>query len=104
MEELAGRPVVFRGGTVLPMDERRSVLVGADVLVVGERIEAVGPHLPVPDGTVEIDASGGIVMYATRTSWPFASAEPSLTLALSKPASVSDLRRLATVALWSEIR
>src|SRR6185312_15141724 len=62
VEELAGRPVVFRGGTVLPMDERRSVLVGADVLVVGERIEAVGPHLPVPDGTVEIDASGGIVM------------------------------------------
>src|SRR6185437_1024080 len=62
VEELAGRPVVFRRGTVLPMDERRSVLVGADVLVVGERIEAVGPDLPVPDGTVEIDASDGIVM------------------------------------------
>jgi 5-methylthioadenosine/S-adenosylhomocysteine deaminase len=43
-----GLPVVFRGGTVLPMDDRRSVLDGADVLVVGERIEAVGPALPVP--------------------------------------------------------
>ena len=63
MEELApGRPVVFRGGTVLPMDDSHSVLVGADVLVVGERIAAVGPNLPVPDGTLEIDASGGIVM------------------------------------------
>ncbi|HEX5497459.1 MAG TPA: amidohydrolase family protein [Mycobacteriales bacterium] len=58
----AGRPVVFRGGTVLTMDDRARVLTGADVLVVGERIEAVGPSLDVPDGTVEIDASGGIVM------------------------------------------
>jgi 5-methylthioadenosine/S-adenosylhomocysteine deaminase len=57
----AGRPVVFRGGTVLTMDDARTVLSG-DVLVVGERIEAVGPSLDVPDGTVEIDASGGIVM------------------------------------------
>jgi len=63
VEQLApGRPVVFRGGTVLPMDDSRSVLVGADVLVVGERVEAVGPDLPVPDGTLEIDASRGIVM------------------------------------------
>ncbi len=54
--------LVFRGGTVLTMDERRTVLEGADVLVVGERIEAVGPALAVPEGTVEIDASGGIVM------------------------------------------
>jgi len=63
VDELApGRPVVFRGGTVLPMDDRRSVLPDSDVLVVGERIEAVGPALPVPEGTVEIDATGGIVM------------------------------------------
>src|SRR5690242_20023027 len=63
VEDLApGRPVVFRGGTVLPMDDSRSVLVGADVLVVGERIEAVGPDLPVPEGALEIDASRGIVM------------------------------------------
>jgi 5-methylthioadenosine/S-adenosylhomocysteine deaminase len=57
-----GRPIVFRGGTVLPMDDRRSVLRDADVLVVGQRIEAVGSGLEVPDGTHEIDAAGGIVM------------------------------------------
>jgi len=57
-----GRPVVLRGGTVLPMDDARSVLAGADVLVVGDRVEAVGPELPVPEGTAEIDATGGIVM------------------------------------------
>ncbi|MEV7323118.1 amidohydrolase family protein [Streptomyces sp. NPDC093970] len=58
----AGRPVVFRGGTVLPMTPGRPVLTGTDVLVTGDRITAVGPHLAVPEGTAEIDASGGIVM------------------------------------------
>jgi len=57
-----GRPIVFRGGTVLPMDASRSVLADTDVLVVGQRIEGVGPRLEVPEGTYEIDASGGIVM------------------------------------------
>jgi 5-methylthioadenosine/S-adenosylhomocysteine deaminase len=57
-----GRPLVFRGGTVVTMDERRTVLQDADVLVVGQDIEAVGPALEVPEGTVEVDASGGIVM------------------------------------------
>ncbi|MFG2074774.1 amidohydrolase family protein [Nonomuraea maritima] len=62
----AGRPVVLRGGTVLPMDGppggARGVLERTDVLVVGDRIAAVGPELDVPEGTAEIDASGGIVM------------------------------------------
>ncbi|MEU9383768.1 amidohydrolase family protein [Streptomyces sp. NPDC048279] len=58
----AGRPVVFRGGTVLPMAPARQVLTDTDVLVAGDRITAVGPRLAVPEGTVEIDASGGIVM------------------------------------------
>src|SRR6195952_1205298 len=58
----AGRPIVFRRGTVLPMDAARSVLQDTDVLVVGQRIEAVGPSLAVPEGTVEVDASGGLVM------------------------------------------
>ena len=58
----AGRPVVFRGGTVLTMDDHKTVLRDADVLVAGERIEAVGQSLEVPEGTVEIDATGGIVM------------------------------------------
>src|SRR5581483_3144182 len=57
-----GRPVVFRNATVLTMDDAHQVLTGADVLVTGERIAAVGPALAVPDGTLEIDASGGIVM------------------------------------------
>jgi hypothetical protein len=35
---------------------------GHDVLVVGDTIAAVGPDLAVPDGTVEIDATGGLVM------------------------------------------
>ncbi|MCQ0013973.1 amidohydrolase family protein [Actinomadura madurae] len=57
-----GRPLVLRGGTVLPMTDGRAVLDRADVLLEGETITAVGPDLPVPDGTAEIDASGGIVM------------------------------------------
>jgi len=58
----AGRPLVFRRGTVLTMDDACTVLNEADVLVVGDRIEAVGPDLEVPEGTQEVDASGGIVM------------------------------------------
>ncbi len=58
----SGRPVVLRGGTVLPMDGRPRVLADTDVLVVGDRVAGVGPGLQVPDGTVEIDAAGGIVM------------------------------------------
>ncbi len=54
--------VVLRNGTVLTMDAQRTVLTDADVLVVGDRIDAVGRALEVPEGTVEIDARGGIVM------------------------------------------
>ncbi|GAB3580747.1 amidohydrolase family protein [Calidifontibacter terrae] len=62
-QEVTSAPaVVFRNGCVLTMDSERTVLRDADVLVVGDRIEAVGPHLSVPDGTAEIDAGGGIVM------------------------------------------
>jgi cytosine/adenosine deaminase-related metal-dependent hydrolase len=57
-----GRPVILRGGTVLPMDDERQVLAGADVLVVGDRIAAVGPDLQPPDGALEIDARDGIVL------------------------------------------
>jgi cytosine/adenosine deaminase-related metal-dependent hydrolase len=61
-QDVDGRPVLLRGGLVLTMDDAHRVLPGADVLVVGDRIAAVGEDLDVPDGTVEIDASGGIVM------------------------------------------
>jgi 5-methylthioadenosine/S-adenosylhomocysteine deaminase len=56
------RPVVLRHGTVLTMDGDTSVLEDTDVLVVGEVVEAVGRNLDVPEGTVEIDATHGIVM------------------------------------------
>ncbi|GAB1512627.1 amidohydrolase family protein [Actinophytocola sp. KF-1] len=54
--------VLLRGGTVLPMDESRSVLADTDVLVVGDRVAAVGRGLVAPDGALEIDATDGIVM------------------------------------------
>jgi 5-methylthioadenosine/S-adenosylhomocysteine deaminase len=57
-----GRPVVLRKGTVLTMDDGHHVLHDADVLVIGQEIVQVGANLSVPDDTVEIDASGGIVM------------------------------------------
>ncbi|MFA9431117.1 amidohydrolase family protein [Egicoccus sp. AB-alg2] len=58
----SGRPTVLRGGTVLTMDRSDTVLERGDVLIVDDRIEAVGTDLEVPDDAVEIDASGGIVM------------------------------------------
>jgi cytosine/adenosine deaminase-related metal-dependent hydrolase len=57
-----GRPVVLRHGTVLTMDDNHTLLPDADVLVVDARIAAVGPSLEVPQGSQEIDASGGIIM------------------------------------------
>ncbi|GAB2820813.1 amidohydrolase family protein [Actinoallomurus bryophytorum] len=56
-----GRPVVFRNATVLTMDEA-GLIDGGDVLVVGETIAEVGRDIAAPDGAVEIDAAGGIVM------------------------------------------
>jgi 5-methylthioadenosine/S-adenosylhomocysteine deaminase len=57
-----GRPVVLRHGTVLTMDDDSTVLEDTDVLVVDERVEAVGRDLDAPVGTLEIDATHGIVM------------------------------------------
>ena len=59
---VAGRPLVFRNATVLTMDDAHRVLADADVLITGERIAAVGHGLQGPEGTAEIDATGGIVM------------------------------------------
>src|SRR4051794_15518115 len=55
-------PIVLRRGTVLTMNDSSEVLHDADVLVIGDRIEKIGPDLEVPDGTKEIDAGDGIVM------------------------------------------
>lgn len=54
--------VLLRGGTVLPMDDARSVLTAADVLVTGDRIAAIGQELATPDGALVVDATDGIVM------------------------------------------
>src|SRR4051794_6384078 len=56
------RPVVLRGGTVLTVDDAHTVLEGHDVLVVDDRVAAIGPSLEVPERTDEIDARGGVVM------------------------------------------
>jgi 5-methylthioadenosine/S-adenosylhomocysteine deaminase len=58
----ASRPLVIRNATVLTMDNDHHVVEGADVLISGERIAGVGQHLAVPEGTVEIDGTGGILM------------------------------------------
>ncbi len=58
----AGRPILFRGGTVVTMDAAHRVLPDADVLVVGDAVAEVGHGLSAPDGALEVDASGGIVM------------------------------------------
>jgi 5-methylthioadenosine/S-adenosylhomocysteine deaminase len=57
-----GRPVVFRNATVLTIDPSSGVIEGGDVLVIDGRIATVGRQLVAPDGAVEIDATGGILM------------------------------------------
>jgi cytosine/adenosine deaminase-related metal-dependent hydrolase len=57
-----GRPLVFRNATVLTMDDAHQIIYGADVLVTGDQIAAVSQNLPVPEGTAEIDAAGGVLM------------------------------------------
>ncbi|MDQ1543197.1 MAG: 5-methylthioadenosine/S-adenosylhomocysteine deaminase [Actinomycetota bacterium] len=60
--DFEGRPLVFRNATVISVDPTIGTLAGADVLVVDQLIAAVGPRLTVPGGTLEIDASGGILI------------------------------------------
>lgn len=61
--EVSSAPaVVFRNTTVLTMDDSHTVIDRGDVLVVGSDVAAVGQQLEVPEGTVEVDGSGGILM------------------------------------------
>lgn len=52
---------LFRGGTIVTMDNDIPNLAIGDLLVEGSRISAIGAHLPVQDATI-IDAIGSIVM------------------------------------------
>jgi len=62
MSDTTDRPVLFRNGLVLTMDDAHTILPNADVLVIGDRIAEVGPRLAAPGDAVEIDATDGIVM------------------------------------------
>jgi 5-methylthioadenosine/S-adenosylhomocysteine deaminase len=57
-----GRPLVFRGGTVLTMNDQDEVLEDADLLVIDQSIAGTGKNLEAPDGAFEVDARDGIVM------------------------------------------
>ena len=59
-EEFGDRPVVFRGATIITMDSA-GVIEDGDLLMTGKTITAVGRKLEVPEGTLEIDASNGIL-------------------------------------------
>jgi 5-methylthioadenosine/S-adenosylhomocysteine deaminase len=62
MSDTDDRPVLFRNGLVLTMDDSHTVLPHADVLVIGDRIAEVGVGLAAPDDAVEVDATDGILM------------------------------------------
>jgi len=55
------RSTLFQGGTIVTMDARVPNLATGDVLVVGDRIEAVAPRITAGDAEV-IDARGCIVL------------------------------------------
>jgi 5-methylthioadenosine/S-adenosylhomocysteine deaminase len=61
-ENDSARAIVLRHGTVLTMDTDHRILTDADVLVVDDKIAAVGAGVEAPPGAREIDASGGIVL------------------------------------------
>ncbi len=57
----AGRPIVFRNAIVITVD-KDGIILGGDVHIADDTIVAIGKNLVVPEGTVEIDATGGILM------------------------------------------
>ena len=52
--------ILFKGGTILPMDGRSVDLQSGDLLVVGDRIAGIAPSIAVDDALV-IDASGTVI-------------------------------------------
>ncbi len=57
----SGSPLLLRGGTVLTLDERATVLAG-DVRIEAGRIAAVGPGLASPPGARSLDVRGCLVL------------------------------------------
>lgn len=55
-------PLLLRGGTVLTLDTAATILPGADVLVEGESITAVGRVPVVPPKTRILDVAGCLVL------------------------------------------
>src|SRR5690242_9674557 len=53
--------LLLKGGIVVSMDPAIGTLTG-DVLIDGERIAAIGPHLQAPGDAEIVDAAGMIVM------------------------------------------
>lgn len=56
------QPIVLRNGMVVTMNAGRQVINNCDVLIVNDSIAEIGPHIEVPEGTFEIDATDGIIM------------------------------------------
>ncbi|HEY8636939.1 MAG TPA: hypothetical protein VIL81_06700, partial [Candidatus Limnocylindrales bacterium] len=52
---------LIKGGYVLTQDPALGEMAGADVLIEGDRIAAVGPNLSA-DGAQTIDATGDLVI------------------------------------------
>ena len=57
-----GRPIVFRNGIVITMDDQRRLLKDCDVLIVDGLIREIGSNVEAPEGALTIDARGGIIM------------------------------------------
>ncbi|MFK0286577.1 amidohydrolase family protein [Streptomyces sp. NPDC090499] len=58
----SGRPVLFRGATVVTMDPGTGVLPDTDVLVRGTTIESVGKALEAPADATVIEAAGALLL------------------------------------------
>ncbi len=58
----AGRPLLIRGATVITMDRARGILPDTDVLVVRDKIKAVGRKLSAAHGATIIEARGALLI------------------------------------------
>lgn len=56
------RPVLFKNGLVLTMDNNHTLLHNGDVLIIDGLIKQIGHNLTAPADAIEIDATGGIIM------------------------------------------